>query len=104
LGLIKESATVLPSCNSEVASDQLSSFKLFAAVNKSFTACSVSGLSSVARAYTREKLNAAIAGADTLQAAISLFKIIPAIGIGVSLVDIGDTINNWDNKSTLELR
>jgi hypothetical protein len=39
-------------CNSEVASDQLSSFKLFAAVNKSFTACSVSGLSSVARAYT----------------------------------------------------
>jgi hypothetical protein len=35
-----------------------------------------------------EKLNAAIAGADTLQAAISLFKNIPAIGIGVSLVDI----------------
>jgi hypothetical protein len=31
-----------------------------------------------------EKLNAAIAGADTLQAAISLFKNIPAIGIGVN--------------------
>jgi hypothetical protein len=31
----------------------LPSFKLFAAVNKSFTACSVSGLSSVARAYIK---------------------------------------------------
>jgi hypothetical protein len=71
---IKESATVLPSCNSEVASDQLPSFKLFAAVNKSFTACSVSGLSSVARAYILKPTDKALDSLKTELQAASLIR------------------------------
>jgi hypothetical protein len=49
-----------------------------------------------------EKLDAVIAGADVLQASISLFKKIPITGAIINTASVKNTIDNWDDKSTLD--